>query len=931
MAESQSRELSTTGRSRRVIRWFARAGRGLQQIHISFREFAAVTAGVATVVGSTVVFHPPFTPWVKWITVTYAALALVLFFVGFLAHFRWQESRHEWIRNLHAVVAEIVKVRALDAFLLMLASAVLLVGSLSWPAPDRRQIAQQMLNDRGMFLTRQYFKTALEVGNANGVDLFLKAGFSPSLAVNLFGERAETVPGRRVIDSLFALDEEARHTILGHLANQGDKENEQGGDGARTTSVFNLPMGDGKDAGGEEPHTTRDRGPRMDLLGHALQTDSRTVVEMLRLGADPYLSLGVFFHRSAESLALATAGTTVKKRGRLPWEFATDVYRYVSSTAVEEHVSDATISAMIKRGVAPGYCDESGDCEFGGSCMAGKYLRKARCEAELLKNKGRVLIFVYPDTTLRDGRIWAFKPHVNGELCSGRTASYYGTLSNLLTGGQAVGTVRVLSREDGSTIYVVESSTSEGTNNAPLLPALGWSGSSARIWELGNLDQGRGVIVDTQILWNDEELDGAARPAEVRVECTDDGQLRFHGADRIELSCRHSFSLRSMSEGSDAVFEVAQVDANRVSQVYWHAADETEVHFGQGTYVINTRAPRLRGGESRLGVDVQEIELDEGEFRGDYAELPPEVDREGTVKYGTPLYAGLAVSTPTLVSVSLSGLEMNVDVRLTDLHDQVIGSSTNASNDDEKMDVLLWPGSYKLAIEAIEDEANDKSSSGFMLELNSQVLASSTQAVGRSGRVGAGGRSFEVLAVTGVEVVTIGLADLSADVDIRLFDAEYTDVGTSMNPDTEDEEFVVDLWRGQYALEIFGPEGSDYRLVVERHTPELRSLPFEIEGQVGEGEEQSVWFEIHETTTARASLSGLSEDVDLKIVGRSGELATSINGGASDEWLEEELSPGEYVLDVYALDAGSDYLLSASDDPEWTGPDANDDGLNPEK
>ena len=122
-----------------------------------------------------------------------------------LAHFRWQESRHKWIRDLHAV-ADIVKVRALDAFLIMLVSAVLLVGSLSWPAPDRRQIAQQMLNDRGMFLTRQYFKTALEVGNTHGVDLFLKAGFPPSLAVNLFGQPAETVPSRRVIDSLFALD-----------------------------------------------------------------------------------------------------------------------------------------------------------------------------------------------------------------------------------------------------------------------------------------------------------------------------------------------------------------------------------------------------------------------------------------------------------------------------------------------------------------------------------------------------------------------------------------------------------------------------------------------------------------------------------------------------------------------------------------------------
>ena len=926
MAESQSGGPPTTSRLGHVADWFARAGRGLQQVHISFREFAAVTAGVATVVGSTVVFHPPFTPWVKWITVVYASLALVLFLVGFLAHFRWDESRYEWIRNLHAAVAEIVEVRALDAFLLMIASTALLVVSLSWPAPDRRQIAQQMLNDRGMFLTRQYFKTALEVGNTNGVDLFLEAGFPPSLAVSLFGETAETVPDRRTIDSLFALDEETRHTILGHLASHGDRENDQGDEGERTTSVFNLPMGDGRDGEGEGHRVTRDHGPRMDLLGHALQTDSRTAVEMLRLGADPYLSLGVFFHRSVPTLTLTGAGATVEKRGRLPWKFATDVYRYVSSAAVEEHVGAEAISAMIERGVAPGYCDETGDCEFGGRRIAGKELRKAKCEAELLKNKGRVLIFVYPDTTLRDGRVWAFEPHARGGLCSGRTASYYGTLSNPLTGGQAVGTVRILGREDGNTIYVVESGRGEDTNNAPLLRVLGWSGSAARIWELGNLDRGRGVIVDTRILWSDEELDGTVRPAEAKKECADDGRLPFSGPGSIELSCQHSFSLRSMSEGSDAVFEVTQVGTDRVSQVYWHAADETEVRFAKGTYVIKTRAPRLRAGESLLGVDVQEIALDEGEFGGDYAELPQEVDRKGTIEHGTLLYAGLAVSTATLVSVSLSELERDVDVRLTDSQGKEIDSSINASNADEQIDVLLWPGLYELAIEAI-----DEGRSEFLLKLSSRVLASSTRAIGRSDRVGAGGRSFEILDVPGVEVVTIGLTGLSENVDIRLFDAEYTEVGSSTNFGDADEEIVVHLWRGQYALEIVGSEGSDYRLDVERRIPELRRLPFEAEGSVGEGEEQSVWFEIHEPTTVKASLSGLSADVDLRIVGKSGELASSINGGDSDEWLEEELPPGEYVLSVYALDTGSDYLLAASDDPEWTGPDANDDGSDPEK
>ena len=934
MVESQSKSLSTTCRPRRVAHWFARVGQGLQQVHISFRDFAAVTAGVATIVGSTVVFHPPFTRWVKWITAVYAALALVLFLVGFLAHFRWQESRHEWIRNLHAVVADIVKVRALDAFLIMLVSAVLLAGSLSWPAPDRRQIAQQMLNDRGMFLTRQYFKTALEVGNTHGVDLFLDAGFPPSLAVNLFGQPAETVPYRRVIDSLFALDEGTRFTILGHLANQGDKEYEQGGEGEWTTSVFNLPMGDGRDADGEEGDATGDSSPRVDLLGHALLTDSRTAVEMLRLGADPYLSFGVSFPRPAEGLTLTGDGTTVKNRGRLSWELATDVYRYVSSPKMKEHVSDeaiyAAVSAMLERGVAPGYCDENGDCEFDGSRMAGRKLRKATCEAEILKNKGRVLIFVYPDPTLREGQVWAFEPHAKGKLCSGRTVSYYGTLSNLsnpLADDQAVGTMRVLGREDGNTIYVVKGDTSKGTNNASPLPVLGWSGSSAGIWELGNLGVGRGVIVDTRILWSDEESDKVARPTKAEKKCADDDQLRFSGSDSIILSCPHFFSLRSMNEESDAVFEVApQVDPNRDSQVYWHAADKAEVRFAKGTYVIKTRAPRLHAGESRLGVGVQRIVLDEREFGGDYAELPRELDRTGTIEHGTPLYAGLAVSKVTHVSVSLSQLDIDVDIQLTDSQDQEIVSSINVSNDDEQMDVLLWPGLYKLAIKAIDEDR-----SKFKLELISRVLEPSTQTIGRSDRVGAGGRSFEILDVPGVEAVTIDLTGLSEHVDIRLFDAEDTVFGSSTNPDDADEKIVLDLWPGQYALEIVGPEGSDYRLDVGRRTLELRRLPFEVEERIGEGEEQSVWFEIHEPTTVKVSLSGLSADVDLRIVGKSGEVASSVNDGNSDEWLEEELPPGEYVLVVNALDADSDYLLAASDDSEWTGPDANDGGLNPEQ
>ena len=86
LSELDSSKLSRGGRSARFVK-------GYKQIHISIKEFAAVTAGVATVVGSTVVFHPPIMPWVKWITVAYSGLAMMLFLVGFLTHFDWGQSR----------------------------------------------------------------------------------------------------------------------------------------------------------------------------------------------------------------------------------------------------------------------------------------------------------------------------------------------------------------------------------------------------------------------------------------------------------------------------------------------------------------------------------------------------------------------------------------------------------------------------------------------------------------------------------------------------------------------------------------------------------------------------------------------------------------------------------------------------------------------
>lgn len=924
MTQPNSNQTVEHGESGRAPNWFTRAWQNLQQVHITLKEFATFTAGLATVVGSTVVFHPPFTPWVKWITAAYAGLGLLLFLTALLNHFHWQESKYQKLRILRSVFPGIVKVRAIEAFLLMVASAVLLAGSLSWPAPDERQIAQQMLNDRGMFLTRLYFKTALEVGNSSGVKLFLEAGFPPTLAMNLFGEQAETVPDRQVIDTFFALEHDPKRTILEYLAKSVDEDKKS--TRGSTRSVFNVPIG--KISGSErgELQEPGNRYQQMDLLGQALLIGDRTTLEMLRLGADPYTSLGVLFHPQSEIPMLVVDETKFKPRGHASWDFAADIYRYVSSATEDTSVSQAAMSTMLETGVAPGYCDNAGLCELGSiGTKKMEEVGNVGCDAERLVHKGRLLIFYYPDTTLRDGQVWAFLPHAKGELCSGRTVSYYGVLSNVSTGVKAYGTVRILNQGKGSTIYVVGQGNGGKARNVPLLPVLAWRGESAKSWHIGNLGQGRGIVVDTQNSWGKEHGVGESLiDTEQETECSDK-KLSFLGSEAKKFLCKHSFSLGSVSGESDAVFIVTQTESVNAQSVYWHAVDKMEVHFAKGTYVIEARQPRLTDEESHLEVKVQEIALGEGEFEGDYAELPAKVDIEGVIgDENDSRSAGLLVLEPKHVVISLTELQTDVDVRLTNPLGQEIASSIEPSNDDEQVDVLLWPGRYILNLEAVEEE-----SSRFRLKLNSHALASNTLPITKTGSIRSSGKSFEVLAVSAISEVTVGVASESGEFDIVLEDANRNEVEVVERHQPKGKEIVARVWPGPYAINIIGPADSLYELDVGVRSPEFQGLPLAEGGRLQKEGVRFVGFEINETTTVRASLSKLSADVDLKVVGSEGEIASSVNAGDTSEWLEMELAPGQYFLVAYALHDGSEFLLAASNDPEWMGPEANNEEASP--
>ena len=77
-----------------------------------------------------------------------------------------------------------------------------------WNPPSERQIARQILNNRGMHLTRGDYMTALEIGDQDAIVLFHEAGFSPGTAFTWLGAPAETYPDRLSAYVLLTINED---------------------------------------------------------------------------------------------------------------------------------------------------------------------------------------------------------------------------------------------------------------------------------------------------------------------------------------------------------------------------------------------------------------------------------------------------------------------------------------------------------------------------------------------------------------------------------------------------------------------------------------------------------------------------------------------------------------------------------------------------
>ncbi len=163
----------------------------MNHIQITLGGFAKFIGAVGGAVTTFIVVQP----WTLYyigiakVPLVLIAATIAVFLIALLAARKWD----------FACLTEILAPTTPATLSLILVTSIIAVFLLLiWSQPTRQQVAQQILNDRGMFLQRQYYKTALEVGNVNGVELFGEAGFGPTLAFELLGQPGgNSTPRRR--------------------------------------------------------------------------------------------------------------------------------------------------------------------------------------------------------------------------------------------------------------------------------------------------------------------------------------------------------------------------------------------------------------------------------------------------------------------------------------------------------------------------------------------------------------------------------------------------------------------------------------------------------------------------------------------------------------------------------------------------------------
>ena len=634
-----------------------------------------------------------------------------------------------------------------------------------------------------MFLRRLFYKTALEVANTNGVALFHDAGFSPTLAFELLGEQAETVPAQRTVDVLLSLDAAELETLVPVIAVARASE-----PGYRLIdNVVRYRSSDagvgiaGRTAPGSapaEPNVVLDQllsSNGLPLLGHAvLREKSEAVNVLLGLGADA----------RAASLPLARIGALPSRFDLL----AVDPFLFVAQEGGVDPARKVTLlEQMQTAGLAPSTFADSDLAELGYATRT----RPTSCSRAV--ESGGIGHFLGYRFSINEGySLGEFK--TEGLLgCTDSSRNVEGLLS--FDGGQAVRALLTTPTDNGRTAGTTLAGLSFDDDGD------GW------VHFIGEVAAAGGGF---SAKWRDTRVvfaDATSSLEEV------DETLASAAADDTLVHCQFLTPL-ALSE------QPARVECHDWSEVNWDIQAEprllvaTQVSTQERWFELTTehRSLVLPPGEYFVSSVSLSDRVDSGvqaryvfprprisdgrrdSFVPSWPEEPFAI--RGRISGEEEQFVHVRLQQWADVNLKLMELESDVDVFLTaDVNDDIDYQSTAGNSDPEDISELLPPGSYAIRLTALDEE------SPYTLELSSAVRSLPFLNVNET--VQGDGEGLFALEVTASTELSVVVTPIESDVDVQLLDESGRVLAQSSLGDVQVDEIQHQVEPGRFYVRVF--------------------------------------------------------------------------------------------------------------------------------
>lgn len=684
-----------------------------------------------------------------------------------------------------------------------------------WQPPTEQQVARQILNNRGLLLTRAHYMTTVEIGDWNSLRLFHEAGYNRSTAFDWLGRRAQTHPELLSIDLLLSqIDNQSFKNTVSVIANGQAQTSSSSVESALINKAISID--EEYDLGNHELWETASpalaelattRG--ITMLGHAILARNRkAVMALLSLGADWALA----------TMPLLEIAELAKYSPLL----AVDPFLYVLNdenrdesgelTLLERDSTHPLADILMEQGYRPSQLARAyAASDLPRTCAAGELAAQRGFVGYRRTTDGyEVGDFVFSSCTVSRHTIQAEGTMAFIDIDHEDASLHESSLHAVL---------RIASRaDDGPMASASETYSWLGGSSEPSPSADGpWEHYSGRF-----LRDSKSLLLDDQ-------------RGQIRFAAVSGSMTARLLADRVRASKRSAFgSLSCESDKSVRLLEAEHVllQCDRTGEVTISRRDSgrpyllvmEEDGIPKYSLIVDSTSPiRLPSGSHSLaGVDLSDAGKIVLEVRYRVAEprLTVVEESESLTDWPTSEFTMvdelreddqrivlLEVDYPINGTIRLTGLSADLDLSVEcmdegDLCPWSSHDSINSGTTDESIDAILAPGTYRVRVYSY-DEA-----SSFRLVLGAEDTTRLLFLDGVAEHFEEEPSEDDLLSF---EIEHAGRVDLTLepvlhDMDIQLVDSLGTVLGESQEFDDDRDTVSIELEKGTYYVRIWAVE-----------------------------------------------------------------------------------------------------------------------------